>query len=63
MTYSLTGTDAASFDIDSGTGQIKTKDALDREDKDSYSVKVSVSDGKAATMAPPQIPQWIRTST
>ena len=44
LTYSLGGTDGASFDIDSTTGQLRTKDALDYEDKDSYSVIVSVSD-------------------
>ena len=48
LTYSLGGTDAASFAIDTATGQIKTKDALDYEAKDSYIVTVSVSDGKDA---------------
>ena len=44
LTYSLSGTDAASFDIDSGTGQLKTKAALDYETKNSYTVTVTVSD-------------------
>ena len=44
LTYSLGGTDAASFEIDSTTGQLRTKAALDYEDKDTYSVLVSVSD-------------------
>ena len=48
LTYSLAGTDAASFDIDTGTGQLKTKAALDFEDKSSYSVTIQVTDGKAA---------------
>ena len=48
LTYSLGGTDAASFDIDTATGQLKTKAALDHEDKGSYSVDVQVSDGKDA---------------
>ena len=52
LTYSLSGTDAASFDFDTTTGQIKTKDSLDHETKDSYSVTVFVSDGKAANGAP-----------
>ena len=47
LTYELGGTDAASFNFDAVTGQIKTKNPLDHESKDSYSVTVSVSDGKA----------------
>ncbi len=46
LTYSLSGTDSASFDLDTSTGQIKTKAALDYEAKTSYSVKVEVTDGK-----------------
>ena len=46
LTYSLTGTDASDFTIDSATGQIKTKSALDYEDDSSYSVTVGVSDKK-----------------
>ena len=49
LTYSLvnlTGSmDADAFDIDSNSGQIKTKDALNYEVKDSYQFKVQVSDG------------------
>ena len=45
LTYTLGGTDAASFDIDATTGQLQTKDPLDKETKPSYSVTVSVSDG------------------
>ena len=44
LTYTLSGTDAASFDIDSTTGQLKTKVVLDYETKSSYSVVVTVSD-------------------
>ena len=45
--YSLTGTDAASFDIVATTGQIRTKSGVDydHETKSSYSVVVNVSDG------------------
>ena len=50
LTYSLDTGDGASFEIDS-SGQIKTKDPLDRETKPSYTVTVSVSDGKDATGA------------
>ena len=46
LTYSLNGTDAGSFDIVSGTGQLQTKLPLDRETKASYSVTVSVRDSK-----------------
>ena len=44
LTYTLSGTDAASFDIDSTTGQLKTKAPLDYETKNAYSVTVKVSD-------------------
>ena len=46
LTYTLGGDDAASFGIDESTGQLKTRDPLDYETKSSYSVTVSVSDGK-----------------
>ena len=47
LTYTLGGTDAAAFAIESTTGQLQTKAALDYETKTSYtvSVSVSVSDG------------------
>ena len=40
------GTDAASFDIDTGSGQLKTKAELDYETKTSYMVMVTVTDGR-----------------
>lgn len=43
--YTLSGTDANSFRIDSSTGQLKTKAALDYEVKTSYSVTVNVHAG------------------
>ena len=49
LTYTLGGTDAASFAIDSTTGQLKTQTALDYETKSSYSVTVSVSDGNGGS--------------
>ena len=49
LTYSLGGTDSASFSIDTGTGQLKTEAKLDYEIKSSYVVTVSVSDGKGGT--------------
>ena len=45
LTYTLDGTNAASFAIDDKTGQLKTKAALDYETKSSYSVMITVSDG------------------
>ena len=44
LTYSLEGTDAASFRIDGSTGQLRTFAALDYETKDTYSVVVRASD-------------------
>ncbi|MCG9130099.1 cadherin repeat domain-containing protein, partial [Candidatus Poribacteria bacterium] len=49
LEYTLSGTDASSFDIGSTNGQLRTKAALDYETKTSYSVTVSVSDGKGGT--------------
>ncbi len=46
LTYSLGGTDEGSFDIDTASGQVKTKGALDHEGKETYSVVVQVSDGR-----------------
>ena len=45
LTYSLAGSDAAHFSVNSGTGQILTKGALDYDTKGSYSVTVQVTDG------------------
>ena len=46
LTYSLGGPDWASFDIVASSGQLQTKAPLDRRHKTSYTVFVSVSDGK-----------------
>ena len=45
LTYSLSGTDAATFSIVTTTGQLRTKEPLDFETKPSYSVTVEVHDG------------------
>ena len=45
LIYNLEGTDADMFEIDSVTGQLKTKVALDYTTNPSYEVKVVVSDG------------------
>ena len=49
LTYSLGGTDAASFSIVSTSGQLQTRAALNYETKTSYSVTVSVADGNGGT--------------
>ena len=49
LTYTLGGTDASSFAIDSGTGQLKTSASLDYETKTSYEVTVSVSDNNGGS--------------
>ena len=50
LTYSLSGDDAASFDIAASTGQLQARAALDYENRESYTVTVSVHDGKDATV-------------
>ena len=45
LTYTLSGLDAAAFDIDKATGQLKTNADLDYETKNSYTVTITVSDG------------------
>ena len=44
LTYTLGGTDAASFDIVPGSGQLRTKASLDYETKSSYDVTVTATD-------------------
>ena len=55
LTYSLSGADAGSFEIDAATGQLLTKAGVtyDYETRSTYSVAVEVSDGNggAATVA------------
>ena len=48
--YWLTGSDASSFTVDSGTGQIKTKDGItyNFENREFYDVSVNVRDNKDA---------------
>lgn len=45
LEYSLNDNEDDAFEIDSGTGQLKTKVALDHETEPNYKVKVVVSDG------------------
>ena len=49
LTYTLGGADAASFDIVSTSGQIRTKAALDFEMKSGYSVTVTADDGNGGS--------------
>ena len=49
LTYSLSGTDAGSFDIVSTSGQLQTKAALDYERKNSYEIVVTAADPFGAT--------------
>ena len=49
MTYSLSGTDAGSFSINSSTGQLSSSTQFDYESEDSYEVTVTVSDGREGT--------------
>ena len=53
LTYTLEGTDAASFDIDTSTSQIQTIAGVtyDHEAKSSYSVTVKADDGNGGTDA------------
>ena len=49
LEYSLSGTNAASFDIVESSGQLQTKGSLNYEAKDSYSVTVTATDPAGAT--------------
>ena len=52
LTYSLEGTDAASFDIDSGTGQIETKSGVTYDfeaAQNTYEMTVKADDGNGGT--------------
>ena len=44
LTYALSGADAARFDIDSATGQLRTKEGLDFETSSSHTVTVTATD-------------------
>ena len=46
LTYTLSGADSASFEVDRTSGQLRTKAALDYETKEAYNtVTITVSDG------------------
>ena len=46
LAYKLAGTAADTFDLDTATGQLKTRAALDYETRNSYTISVEVRDGK-----------------
>ena len=48
LTYTLGGTDSNFFDIDTSSGQLRTKVGLDYGVKNTYQISVSVRDGKNA---------------
>ena len=49
LAYELEGPDAPLFDIDRGSGQIRTSAALNHEEKSRYSVTVRARDGRGGT--------------
>ena len=51
LTYSMDGTDAASFDFDTSTREMKAKSGVtyNHEEKSTYSVTVNVDDGRGGT--------------
>ena len=49
LTYSLGGVDAASFAIDSSSGQLRTAAALDYETKNTHTVMVTAADDQGAS--------------
>ena len=46
LTYSISGADAALFDVVESSGQLQTSGALDHESRDTYSFTMLVRDGK-----------------
>ena len=49
LTYSLGGTDAASFSLDSSSGQLRTSAALNYETKPTYTITITADDGKGGS--------------
>ena len=49
LTYTISGADGSSFDIDGSTGHLKTKDTLDHETQSSYTVTVTARDPSGDT--------------
>ncbi len=53
LTYALAGPDADSFAVDAGSGQVRTRAALDHETRSRYSVRIEVSDGRGGSAGQP----------
>ena len=49
LTYSISGTDASVFDVNSATGDITFKASPNYETKNSYSLSLIATDGSGAT--------------
>ncbi len=49
LSYSLAGTDATSFDVDAVSGQIRTREAVNFEEKSSHSVTVRARDNRGGS--------------
>ncbi len=49
LTYAPGGTDAAHFALDTATGQLQTREALDYETQTTYQVTLEVSDGEGGS--------------
>ena len=65
VSYSLGGTDAASFEFVAATGQLQTKAALDYETKSSYEVTVTATDtdGSVTTTVALEVSNVIELTT
>ncbi len=53
LTYALAGPDADSFAVDAGSGQVRTRAALDHETRSRYSIRIEVSDGRGGSAGQP----------
>ena len=56
LNYTLSGTDATAFTIDSSTGQLKTGVELDFDTKRTYSVVVTGTDNETGTETDTDVP-------
>ena len=66
LTYSLGGTDAATFTVDSATGQLKTAAVLNYNDKTEHDVTVTATDSTGSDtidvkilVSEPYVPPWL----
>lgn len=66
LTYSLGGTDASTFTLDSGTGQLRTAAVLNYDTKTEYDVTVTATDSSGTAtidvkilVSMPWVPDWL----